>query len=173
MKYITKLRMLMVILGMSLLCSCSIINPLPRSMYSPLTYYAWIEEASDNRLLQEKTSLDNSDVGKVLIPTVQLALVLSVAPQSAQADLARARSLLKNLPPPAGSDVSGLQEAYLDFSILWQSHLELQQTQASKSADRKRIETLEAELSELQATLNAFTSIEQQLIERELKQAQP
>ncbi len=158
------------------------------STLTPLHYYAWVnsatlEELQAERLrlgsrerfwLNERQRLEQGEADPV-VDAVQLGMLLSVSALASPETEQEARTLLESAGDPA--QASAASRDYAIFAGFLLGHLEqawqLRAATSSVVESREKLEQLEHTNRELQQTIEALTSIEEQLIEREQAQETP
>jgi hypothetical protein len=153
------------------LSACSLWRsyPLPTTAVSvsdltAANYYAWVDSATDEALVEEHNRLEEVQSPPTPKDRMQLALLLSASKKSTPATELRAMELLSTLDNASQEQDRVESEDYYVFAAVWK--LVLQQ--------RVKIRTLTAEIAtgretteKLQQQIDALTSIEKQLMERE------
>lgn len=142
---------------------------------TPLDYYQWTQAATLEELAAERLRLDARwGASDPLINTVHLAILLSLSNLASHESEAEATALLATIGDPARVDEN--RRAYAIFADFLRKHLEqrasLRHASSSVVASREKLETLERNNQQLQDKIQALTSIEEQLIEREQTQNQ-
>lgn len=145
----------------------------------PLAYFAWLESADQDALDREQARLSApSDNHNPRITLVQRALLYSVPPGANNDSHGDARELLMVALQETETDASpsSLQEEYTAFARIWLALLEqkhqYQSAQANQLSDQDRIRELSVKVDRLEKQIEALTTIEQRLIEREQTQGQ-
>ena len=140
--------------------------------YSVHAYYNWLDSADTEEIDTERVRLESEE--RDLTRDVQLALVYSVPETASIEQEQQAIELLSTLEPPGGVRF-GVRGAYSDFARIWRDVL--QQRQALRNTETELVEALkiqnrqlQEESRRLQEQIDALTTIEQQLIEREQSQ---
>lgn len=160
-------------------------QPAPQAVAAPirpLAYYKWAQAATVQELRVERRRIASRRTpADPVIDTVHLGILMSLPAHATPEDEAAALELLSSL------DAAGVVDAPEDFTHLSESsreyalfagflleHLqqraELRSAQSRAAASRAQLETLERENRQLQEKIDALTSIEEQLIEREQAQ---
>lgn len=146
----------------------------------PLAYFAWLESADTTSLAQEHSRLTNqTDIRQPEINLIQRALLYSVPINSSDRDPEAAIEML-SLALRDTSDMAtpgSMREEYNAFARIWLTLLEQQQNyktaQANQNSDQHLIKELSVKVDRLEQQIEALTTIEQRLIEREQTQGNP
>lgn len=168
----------------SALVSCAQIQHLlpvnPPVTQAPLSYYAWIESADQATLDLERTRLsEQADIGNPAINLIQRALLYSVPADADDSSVGSAMELLSVAlqDTPDSAPASSLQQEYTAFARIWLDLLEQQRNYQSarlnQLSDKDLIRELSVKVDRLEQQIQALTTIEQRLIEREQEQSQP
>jgi hypothetical protein len=151
-------------------------NPAPReAAVTPMHYYAWATKATPEELEAERLRLSSRRYpADPVIDTVHLGMLLSVSAIASRDTELEAQALLESVNDPAYATLEGRDYAiFADFLL---NHLEqrehLREATTSVVASREKNESLERTNQDLKKTIEALTSIEEQLIEREQEQEQ-
>ena len=149
-------------------------RPAPRKgAVSPMHYYAWATKASPEELAAERLRLSSRRYpADPVIDTVHLGMLLSVSAIASRETELEAKALLESVNDPAYATPEGRDYAiFADFLL---DHLEqrehLRAATTSVVASREKTASLERTNQDLKKTIEALTSIEEQLIEREQEQ---
>lgn len=150
--------------------------PVPEAT-SPLDYYQWAQSATPEELMSERERLSTywitfEGAADPLVHTVHLGILMSL---SASPDSEKeAMTLLATIDDPAS--VNADRREYAIFANFLRNHLEqrenLRLATSSVVESREELETLERNNQQLQEKIDALTSIEEQLIEREQAQGE-
>jgi len=140
---------------------------------APLDYIDWLQAAEPASLDQERMRLEalTGEPGNP-VSRIQLALLLSLSDGADAGDRKQALDLLDDaLASSAEATGKGIwtQPRYLTLGRLWQTTL---QDDIARHDDDQEKDKLRRQVRELQDQIEALTSIEQQLIEREQSQIQ-
>jgi hypothetical protein len=169
--------------GVLLVSGCAAVRPAPAVLpeavarpgtvtVTPLQYIAWAQSASVAALQAERARLANLANPADLVLAVQHAIVLGLSAIADEAGETRALALLAAVE----GRVPTLEEnpEYRTLARLLRSYLlqrqDLRLAAASNGASRQEIDDLQQSNRQLQDKIDALTTIEQQLIERELQQ---
>lgn len=149
-----------------------------RVQYLPSAYLTWLRSADTEALQQEQTLLENANSKQSpLVRKTQLALLLSARSNSTVADNATAVVLLTDALAATQGATTMLENHYFEFAEIWLDHLQLLQTRQQLGAELRSYQQknaeLEQEIDRLTQTIETFSAIEKQLLERELKQVTP
>jgi hypothetical protein len=147
---------------------------------APLSYYAWIESADKATLDQERSRLtEQADIGNPAINLIQRALFYSVPADADDSNVGSAMELLSVAlqDTPDSAAPSALQSEYTAFARIWLDLLEQQRNYQSarlnQQSDKDLIRELSVKVDRLEQQIQALTTIEQRLMEREQEQVQP
>jgi cell division protein FtsB len=145
-------------------------DPVAAQERSPLLYYAWLRQAKAEELSAERRRLDTNSAGEDAFMRALRQGLLMLA--SGVADGGREAAVLEAL----GSESAELQlEENRALASLVSTQLRLRRQVNGSSRQSANttaeMERLRSENTRLQQQIDALTSIEQQLIERELQDA--
>jgi hypothetical protein len=147
-------------------------EPLPRNTITPLDYYQWALQATPQELRAEQLRLaTRADSADPVIATVHLGILMSVSALASRESERAALALLESLAAPGtDSDSAGGRE-YAIFADFLLEHLkqraDLRAATSNVVESREQLETLQRDNRQLQEKIEALTSIEEQIIERE------
>jgi len=138
--------------------------------YSVDRYYIWLEEAGSEELFREHERIVQKDQSALTITeVVQLALIISVSGLGNEQAEFHAVELLDGLDNREARNRQ--EQSYLEFSKVWKRILEQgyesYQTNQRQAELEQEIEVLKEHNRRLQEQIDALTTIERQLIERE------
>ncbi len=144
---------------------------------SPLEYFTWLKSASDEELVIEKIRLENEKQnGDSPVNAIQLALLLSVPWTSTETTERDAMELIAVELARDKPSTDTKQLEYQALAKIWFLLLEnkkaLTEVEASQQSDQVKLEVLHEKARQLEKQIEALTSIEQNLIEREQLQGQ-
>jgi len=149
-------------------------SPAPREItVTPMHYYAWATKATPEELEAERLRLSSRRYpADPVIDTVHLGMLLSVSAIASRETELEAKALLESVNDPAYATPEGRDYAiFADFLL---DHIEqrahLREATSSVVASREKNASLERTNQDLKKTIEALTSIEEQLIEREQEQ---
>lgn len=141
------------------------------SVMAPLDYVDWLQSADAPALENERRRLETlpADSGDAIAP-IQLGLLLSMPDTAAARDRDRAATLLAEAAtPPTADGENAKTRQYRTLGRLW---LGVLRDGREAQDERLEIEALRDQVRELKEQIEALTTIEQQLIEREQRQIQ-
>lgn len=122
-----------------------------------LQYHKWLGSAGTEDLKRELSRLENTQSDSH-IPFIQLALLLSASKDSTPESEARALSMLSSL------SFGDQLDDYQLLASIWINHLELRQAWRAAKADSADNQAL---AKKLQHQIDALTSIEEQMLQKE------
>ncbi|MEX0618305.1 MAG: hypothetical protein WDZ76_13405 [Pseudohongiellaceae bacterium] len=142
--------------------------------YNSLAYYNWLRSAPISNLNSERQRLEQEAGSGDVIPSVQLAVVLTDSRIADEETESRAREVLRQADTVCGDQDHC--ENYLVFGKLWENMLDqrvrLQLTTADWRRDQENIRRLEDQIRLLEKQIQDLTGLEQQIMERERSQNQ-
>ena len=146
----------------------------------PLDYFAWLESADQAALDNEHSRLSAAAGNRnSRIHLIQRALLYSVPSTADTSGTDTAIELLTVALQEGSGDshASALQEEYTAFAGIWLKLLEQQRNyrlaRENQLSDKDMIRDLSVQVDRLEKQIDALTTIEQRLIQREQEQAQP
>jgi len=184
----TLMKILLIFLSFPWLLSCAVIGEFYTSdegntdytniSVSPLEYFTWLTSASDEELGIEKIRLDNEKQNRDSpVNAIQLALLLSVPRASTEATERDAMELIAIELARDNSSTDVREQQYQTLARIWflllKNRKALREVEASQQSDQIKLEVLHEKARQLEKQIEALTSIEQNLIEREQLQGQP
>jgi hypothetical protein len=149
-------------------------TPLPAATtLTPLDYYQWAKAATPQQATAERLRLTmRHKPDDPVIDMVHLSMVLSLSPLATPETEQQAMALLDSVDGLASKSEDGRE--YAIFADFLRSHLQqredLRSVTSSVVESREEVETLERNNHQLQEKIEALTTLEQQLIEREQEQ---
>jgi hypothetical protein len=160
------------LLGGCVLSSSSFLESKPAEveLRSPLSYYVWLKQAKANELAAERKRLDSNAAGEDAYTRALHQGLWLLA--SGTADGGREAAVLEAL---GGESAARQPEENRALASLVSTQLRLRRQVSGSSRQsansNAELDRLRAENTRLQQQIDALTSIEQQLIERELQDA--
>lgn len=150
-------------------------RPARASSVTPLDYYQWAQAAAPEELMAERLRLASPRRSAIpVVDAVHLGILLSLSAFASPETDREAMALLDTVAEVPDADTSSRD--YAIFADLLLSHLQqreaLRDATSSVVETREELETAERTNDQLQEKIEALTSIEQQLIEREQEQEQ-
>lgn len=140
---------------------------------TPMHYYQWATKATPEELEAERLRLSSRRYpADPVIDTVHLGMLLSISAIASRNTELEAKALLESVNDPAFASVEGRD--YAIFANFLLDHLaqraNLRAATSTAAASEEKNASLERTNQDLKKTIEALTSIEEQLIEREQEQ---
>jgi hypothetical protein len=145
-------------------------EPARTSTITPLDYYEWALAATPQELLAERLRLTTRRVPEdPIVDTVHLGILMSLSTLASRESEEVAIDLLQSVGNPLRVDDESREYAiFADFLLdHLQQRADLRAATSNIVENREELETLERNNRQLQEKIDALTSIEEQLIERE------